>query len=178
VGAAAEGPRPRTGQASSGSSGGRRAESRRERAAKDVDPEELRYAPRPPSRWRWVRRLVALALVVAVVVAGALYAYRWTQDQYYVAASDGKVTIFRGVQADLPLVTLTHIDEVTDIELDTLPAFRAEQVRGGLEASSRANAEQIVENLRELSTPVPTPSPSPSPSPSRSGAADDEEQGT
>lgn len=170
VGAASGGPRPRTGQASSGTGKSRtRGEAKRE-----PDPEELRYAPVPPSKWRWVRRLVALAVVVGVVGAGLFYAYQWTQDQYYVAASDGKVTIYRGVQADVPLVTLQHVDEVTDIELDTLPAFRAEQVEGGLEADSRANAEQIVQNLRDLAV-EPEPSPSPSATPSASRSADDEQ---
>lgn len=172
VGAASGGPRPRTGQASGGTGKSRtRGEAKRER---EPDPEELRYAPVPPSRWRWVRRLVALAVVVGAIAAGLFYAYQWTQDQYYVAASDGKVTIYRGVQADIPLVTLQHVDEVTDIELDTLPAFRAEQVEGGLEADSRANAEQIVENLRDLAV-VPEPTPSPSPTPSASASADDEQ---
>lgn len=174
VGAASGGPRPRTGQASGGTGKSRtRGEAKRER---EPDPEELRYAPVPPSKWRWVRRLVALAVVVGAIAAGLFYAYQWTQDQYYVAASDGKVTIYRGVQADIPLVTLQRVDEVTDIELDTLPAFRAEQVEGGLEADSRANAEQIVENLRDLAVvPEPTPSPSPSPTPSASASADDEQ---
>lgn len=172
VGAASGGPRPRTGQASGGTGKSRtRGEAKRER---EPDPEELRYAPVPPSKWRWVRRLVALAVVVGAIAAGLFYAYQWTQDQYYVAASDGKVTIYRGVQADIPLVTLQRVDEITDIELDTLPAFRAEQVEGGLEADSRANAEQIVENLRDLAV-VPEPSPSPSPTPSASASADDEQ---
>lgn len=172
VGAASGGPRPRTGQGSGGTGKSRtRGEAKRER---EPDPEELRYAPVPPSKWRWVRRLVALAVVVGAIAAGLFYAYQWTQDQYYVAASDGKVTIYRGVQADIPLVTLQRVDEVTDIELDTLPAFRAEQVEGGLEADSRANAEQIVENLRDLAV-VPEPTPSPSPTPSASASADDEQ---
>lgn len=172
VGAASGGPRPRTGQASGGTGKSRtRGEAKRER---EPDPEELRYAPVPPSKWRWVRRLVALAVVVGAIAAGLFYAYQWTQDQYYVAASDGKVTIYRGVQADIPLVTLQRVDEVTDIELDTLPAFRAEQVEGGLEADSRANAEQIVENLRDLAV-VPESTPSPSPTPSASASADDEQ---
>lgn len=172
VGAASGGPRPRTGQASGGTGKSRtRGEAKRER---EPDPEELRYAPVPPSKWRWVRRLVALAVVVGAIAAGLFYAYQWTQDQYYVAASDGKVTIYRGVQADIPLVTLQRVDEVTDIEIDTLPAFRAEQVEGGLEADSRANAEQIVENLRDLAV-VPEPTPSPSPTPSASASADDEQ---
>ncbi|GAA3520393.1 protein phosphatase 2C domain-containing protein [Aeromicrobium panaciterrae] len=125
-----------------------------------IDPEEIRYAPRPPSRRRWLR-WTALGVVLAVIlgVAGAV-AYNWSQNQYFVASYQGKVTIFKGVQADIPGVTLQHVDEVTDVELSTLPDFRRKQVRDGIEASSRAEAEQIVDNLDQVAIkPTPTPTP-------------------
>lgn len=170
VGSAAEGPRARSGQPATGGRTRTSREERKERRReKDVDPEELRYAPRPPSRWRWVRRLAALVVVLAILAAGALYAYRWSQDQYFVGTSDGKVTVYRGVQAELPLITLKHVEKVTDVELSTLPRFRADQVRDGIEASSRAEADTIVQKLRGFVVePEPTASPSPSPSPSPS----------
>ena len=121
-----------------------------------VDPEELRYAPRPPSGWRWVRRVTVVVAVLAILVAGAIVGYRWTQDQFFVAAHQGHVTIYRGVMADIPGVTLQHVEQTTDIEMDTLPDFRRQQVDAGIEASSRADADRIVAELEES---VPEPSP-------------------
>ena len=116
-----------------------------------VDPEELRYAPRPPSRlaldparrWRSSRCSRSSSL-------GAVVGYRWTQDQYFVADHEGHVTIYRGVMADIPGVTLQHVEQATDIAMDSLPEFRRQQVDAGIEASSRADADRIVAELEEL----------------------------
>ena len=152
VGAAAGGPRPRTGHEA-----GHTAVDEEPVA---VDPEELRYAPRPPSGWRWFRRITAAVVVLAILGVGAFVGYRWTQDQFFVAAHQGQVAIYRGVMADIPGVTLQRVEETTDIEMDSLPEFRRQQVDAGIEASSRADADRIV---AELEDSVPEPSPSPSP---------------
>ncbi len=151
VGAAANQARPRTSHAANPTTTESQA----------IDLEEIRYAPRPPSRMRWLRwAAVGLALAVILGIAGAV-AYNWSQSQYFVASHDGKVTIYKGVQADIPGITLQHVDEVTDVDVSTLPDYRAKQVRDGIEASSRSEAEQIVDNLDQVAIkPTPTPSPS------------------
>jgi protein phosphatase len=152
VGAAAGKPRPRTGHEAG-------HDTTEEPVA--VDPEELRYAPRPPGRWRWFMRISAVVVVLAILAVAAVLGYRWTQDQYFVAAHEGNVTIYRGVMADIPGISLQNVDEVTEIAMDSLPEFRRQQVEAGIEASSRSDAERIVAELEES---VPEPSPSPSPS--------------
>ena len=166
VGAAAGSPRARTGHAAGHADG----------ADDDpvaVDPEELRYAPRPPTRWRWIMRVTAVVAVLAILAVGAIVGYRWTQDQFFVAAHQGNVTIYRGVMADLPGVTLQHVEKSTDIAMDSLPEFRRQQVDAGIEASSRADADRIVAEL-EASVPA---EPSPSPSPSDQGEDEDKAAG-
>ena len=64
----------------------------------------------------WPPSLLGLAWVV--LAAG----WSWSQQQFYVAEDDGKVAIFRGIDASLPGVSLSHPYEVTDVELD--PAQR------------------------------------------------------
>lgn len=159
VGAAAGQARPRTGEGTSGSDSATTTSA-------EYDPEELRYAPRPPSRMRWLRWAAVLVLVALIVGAGGAWAYNWSQKQYFVAAQDGKVAIFKGVQADIPGITLQHVEQVTDVELETLPKFRRQQVEAGIEASSKADAEKTVAELDQLAIqPTPTPSPSPSSKP-------------
>jgi serine/threonine protein phosphatase PrpC len=155
VGAAAGSPRARTGHAAGHPDG-----SDDEPVA--VDPEELRYAPRPPGRWRWIMRVTAVVAAVAILATAAIVGYRWTQDQYFVAAHQGNVTIYRGVMADIPGITLQHVEQSTDIAMDSLPEFRRQQVDAGIEASSRADAERIVAELEESVPAEPSPSPSPS----------------
>jgi serine/threonine protein phosphatase PrpC len=157
VGAAAGQPRPRTGLASVAAE---------DVPAKPLDPEEVRYMPRPPSSRRWLRWTVALLVLAAILGGIGKVTYDWTQKQYFVAADNGKVTIFRGVQAQFPGVKLQHVDTVTDIEITTLPEFRQKQVRAGIEASSHEDAQSIVANLDQFVTPKPTPTPTPTKKPS------------
>ena len=77
----------------------------------------------------------------------AAAAYSWSQDQYYVSDHDGRVTIFRGVDANLPGLTLQRPYEQSSIELDTLSDYDARQVREGIEANSLDDARRTVENL-------------------------------
>jgi protein phosphatase len=135
----------------------------------DLDPEELRYAPRAPRRFVWLRRLgIALALLLVAGVVVAL-GYRWTQSQYYVAAYHDKVAIYKGVQAQVPGVRMHSVAEETGVPLESLPAYRAEQVRTGIGAEDITDARDIVSRLHELARVCPTPKPASSPSAGASG---------
>ena len=67
-----------------------------------VDPEEMRYAPRPPRRFTWARRIAVLAVIAILVAIVAIAGYKWSQSQYYVADDGDEVAIFRGVEANVP----------------------------------------------------------------------------
>jgi PPM family protein phosphatase len=107
-----------------------------------------------------------VAVVALILAAGGAWAYNWSQKQYFVAAQDGKVTIFKGVQEDIPGITLQHVEQVTTVELSALPEFRRQQVEAGIEASSKADAEKTVAELDQLAVqPTPTPSKTPTTKP-------------
>ena len=134
-----------------------------------ADPEELRYAPRPPSNRRGLRLLVALSLVIAALTGAAAWAYDWSQRQYFVAANGDKVAIFSGVPLTVPWVELSHVEETTTISVAALPRFQRERVTAGIGADSRAQAEKIIAELQADSAPSPaspaTPGPTPGPAP-------------
>lgn len=140
-------------------------------APEPLDPEALRYAPRPPRRFLWVRRLLVLAVVLALIVLGGRYLYNVSQEQYYVAPADGSVAIYRGVQADLPGIALHSVHETTDIEMTDLPSSYQRKVRDGIQADDLPAAHRIIENLRgfavcgDEATPPPAPSPTATPKP-------------
>jgi hypothetical protein len=113
-----------------------------------VDPEELRYAPREPRRFRWLFRGVVLLVLLAVVAIAANLSYTWSQRQYYVAAYEGRVAIYRGVQADLPGVSLHHMYETEALLLSQLPSFRRSQVLDGMQADDLDHARSIVDQLK------------------------------
>jgi serine/threonine protein phosphatase PrpC len=115
----------------------------------DTDPETARYAPRPPRRHPWLRRgLVLLGLVGFAWMVGAA-AWGWSQHQYYVGEQDGVVTIFRGVQADVPGFDLSHPYETTNLRVDQLDTSSARSVQQGLGAGSLFEAERTVQRLAD-----------------------------
>ena len=178
VGAAAEQPR-RAGASSKSFFRGHRSGDTGEMepvpgTGEPVDPEELRYAPRAPRRFTWLRRVVVLLVLLGLLSFGSMAAYGWTQKQYYVAVSDSKVAIFRGIQADLPGLTLSRLHSTSRVTLESLPEYRAEQVRDGISADDLEDARRIVANINELARVCPTPSPSPSPSAEPTGKGDRE----
>lgn len=116
----------------------------------DIDPEELRYAPREPRRFRWLVRGIILLVVLGVIAGLAKVAYDWTQKQYYVSASGDNVAIFKGIQADLPMVTMHEVYETDPLLLTQLPDYRREQVVEGLAADDLDDARAIVRQLTQM----------------------------
>jgi protein phosphatase len=116
-------------------------------AADPIDPEEFRYAPRAPRRFAWLRRLLVMLFLVGVVWVLAAGAWSWSQRQYYVGEYDGQVTIYRGVNADLPGVELSHPYETSDVALAELSEYDQNQVRDGIGLGDLESARRTVGNL-------------------------------
>ena len=85
---------------------------------------------------------------------GASAAYAWTQRQYYVGAHDGKVTIFRGIDASLPGISLKEPYEESDIELAMLSRIDAEAVREGIDAEDYDDAKRVVGDIASQADPA------------------------
>jgi protein phosphatase len=86
-------------------------------------------------------------VVLGVIWIGAAIAWSWTQDQFYVGEQNGKVTIFRGVDADVPGVDLSTPYETTDISVDDLAAYDQDAVSEGIGVGDLAAAHDAVANL-------------------------------
>jgi serine/threonine protein phosphatase PrpC len=144
----------------------------------------------PSSRRTTVLRVAALLVVAAVVVAGGSYAaYAWSQQRYFLAAQDGVVTVFRGVDQNVGPVSLSSAEFGTTIPVQDLPPSYQASLEDGIAVDDRAAAEARVSDLRLQATAcrwarangetcrtvpatwtAPTPSPSGTPTPSGSGS--------
>ncbi len=153
VGSATEQPRPPTRHAGTGTGTALADDDDRvdgDRVDGDRDAEELRYAPRSYRRGRWLVNLVLAVVVVGLVGSGLMWAYDWSQGRFYVTESDGSVAIFRGIQQDVPGITLSELHEDTALSIDDLPEYSQEEVRDGIAVDDLAAAHDKVRQLQEL----------------------------
>ncbi|GIG30384.1 PP2C family protein-serine/threonine phosphatase [Cellulomonas marina] len=127
-----------------------------------------------PRRRRWRGPLLAVVLVL-LVAGGLAGAYAWTQTQYFVGASDGRVAVFRGLPDDLGPLRLSSVVERSSVQVEDLPVYQREQLEDTIAAASLAAARGVVDNLEEQVAQDEARqralSPSPSPSPSASATA-------
>ena len=112
-----------------------------------ADPEAVRYAPIAPSRYTWLSRLLALAVVVGGLWLIGAGAWSWSQDQFYVGEDNGTVVIFRGLDTSLPGIDLSHPYQTSNVTLDRLCDFDADKVREGIDVDSLDDAHDTVSNL-------------------------------
>ena len=101
----------------------------------------------PRRRGRLVAAIVALVALAALAVA-AVIGWTWSQNQYFIKDSGGRITLYQGVDADLGPLHLSHERERSDIPTADLPEFWRTKVTSGIETSSEKEATATLERLR------------------------------
>lgn len=124
------------------------------------------------------KRLAVFAAAVVALMLLALAAQAVIGTQYYVGENRGRVTIFRGVPANIAGFRLSRVVDRTDLETSSLPEAVRSDLEKGIDAQGVRDARQIIANLRDLrsgrGSPETSPSPgstapSPSPTPRSTG---------
>ncbi|MCL2467305.1 MAG: Stp1/IreP family PP2C-type Ser/Thr phosphatase [Micrococcales bacterium] len=134
----------------------------------DDEDDEERPGRRRGGLFVWIVAAVAVLVVVAAGGGG----YWLTQTQYYVGVDGGEVVVFRGVDASLGPLSLSHVVERTGIQADELSPYVRGQVGATIHADDLAGARLQVELIRQ-ELPEPTTSPEPEPEPSGENGSDD-----
>ena len=116
-----------------------------------IDPEDYRYAPLAPRRFTWVRRIMAVAVLLGLVWVALASAYWWTQQQYYVAEHEGQVAVYRGIDG---FPGLSSVYRTSDLPVDDLPEAAQSDVEEGIGADDYEDATEIVRNLAERTMPA------------------------
>jgi len=109
---------------------------------------QARFPARPaPPRRRWVRTVVWLVVILAVI-GGGLFAVKryWVDRQWYVGESGGNVALYRGIPAQ-PLgfelsTVVAEYEEIPAARVTRFPEWR--DLEQGITAESEADARAII----------------------------------
>lgn len=126
----------------------------------DLDPEQLRYAPRAPRRYLWLRRLLVTAVVLGLLVVAGTVFRGWAQQQYYVGDDDGDVVVFRGLSVEVPWISPREVAATTGLRVEDLQDVEARAVRAGIPVAGVEAGRRKAGELR-LACPDTTGTPNP-----------------
>jgi protein phosphatase len=139
------------------------------------DDDDYEPGPRASRRAAKRRRLwpvLTSVLGVGVVVAGVggYFGWQWTQEKFFVGATEGEVVVFQGIRQEVGPLRFFQVAERTGKPLSRLSAPDQEMIKDGIEVTSVAEGLTKINNLKfttEEAAASPTASASPSPTPTR-----------
>jgi serine/threonine protein phosphatase PrpC len=153
VGGAAASDRGNTTVADSSTPAARASALQAPRAAQPQSDPADGYDREAEPKGHPVRTGLLVLVLVAVLGGGLGLGYQYTQDQFYVGATDGgQLAVFRGVPGQIAGLDLSSVDEIGQARLTDLTAVAQERVKQGIHADDRPDA---VRRLAELTDDSP-----------------------
>jgi protein phosphatase len=112
----------------------------------------------PSARRRPLRLLLVAVIALLVLVAGAIGTYFWALQHWFVgvdgSGENEQVAVFRGLNASVLGVDFFQVDEDTGMLVTDLEAAARNRVRGGIPADDAADADRILDSLRDQRLPL------------------------
>ncbi len=87
-------------------------------------------------------------VLLILILGGGFAAWSYTQHQYYVGESGGRVAIFRGVNQDVAGISLSRVYRRTDIPIGQVTTDDRQQIMSTITATSLADANKTVNSIR------------------------------
>jgi protein phosphatase len=124
------------------------------------EPEADGYDGDPEPRGHPVRTTLLVVVLLAVLGGGLWVGYQYTQDQYYVGATDaGQLAVFRGVPGQIAGLDLSSVNETSGTRLDDLTSVAQERVKQGIHADDQPDAQHRLAELTDNSPGNPNLKP-------------------
>ncbi len=114
------------------------------------DPERARYQLRVPKKWRWVRTLVILVVLLGLIFGAGFAVWHYSKTQYYVGPNLTKVGIYQGVPDRIAGLQLSKLVEESDVEIADLPKFYQQRVQDTIHANDLKAARDTIAELKAL----------------------------
>lgn len=109
--------------------------------------EKILTETRRSIRWRKVRQLITVLLLIALATFGVKLAYDYTQTRYYVGVKNEQVIIYKGIKEALGPLKFSSPYETTDIFINELNSYQIDLLNRTISAESLADAKRIVKLL-------------------------------
>ncbi|GIF11571.1 PP2C family protein-serine/threonine phosphatase [Actinoplanes teichomyceticus] len=154
VGGAASLDRGNTTVADSSTPASRAAALKQSPPRPPAQPETEGFDREPEPAGHPVRTTLLVLLLLGVLGGGLWAGWQYTQDQYYVGATEGgQLAIFRGVPGRIAGLDLSSVSETSTVRLDDLTTVAQERVKEGIHADSQLDARTM---LTELTSEEPS----------------------
>ncbi len=117
-----------------------------------LDPEQARYQPRKPKKWRWLRTMAVGLLVIVLLIGAGFGVWRYTMTQYYVGPNLTKVGIYQGVPDRIGGLQLSKLVEESEVQIADLPKFYQLELQDTIRAKDLNAARDTIDELKALAT--------------------------
>ncbi|GLW33978.1 PP2C family protein-serine/threonine phosphatase [Actinoplanes regularis] len=125
-----------------------RAAALKQQPPRPAQPETEGYDRDPEPTGHPVRTSLLVLLVLGLLGGGLWAGWKYTQDQYYVGATEaGQLAIFRGVPGQIAGLDLSAVSETSTVRLDDLTTVAQERVKQGIHAASENDARGMLTDL-------------------------------
>ncbi|KUL26463.1 PP2C family protein-serine/threonine phosphatase [Actinoplanes awajinensis] len=125
-----------------------RAAALKQPPPRPAQPESDGYDREPEPAGHPVRTTLLVLLLLGVLGGGLWAGWQYTQDQYYVGATDsGQLAIFQGVPGQIAGLDLSTVSETSTVRLDDLTSVAQERVKQGIHAESQHDARSVLTEL-------------------------------
>lgn len=124
--------------------------------------------PRDRARRVPVRALIWVLAVIVLGLGAWLGVRAWVNNSYFVGVSDGVVAIYRGLPTEFAGIELNHVEERSDIPLDSVAEYYKPRLREGIRVENLAAAREVLKVVPfQAPSPGTTPTPTPTPTPAK-----------
>ena len=112
--------------------------------------ERIMKETRSRVRWRKIRGLTIVFLLIALAGFVANTAYNYTQTRYFIAENQGYVTIYQGIRESFGPFVFNRIYERTDISVDSLNSYQQQLVDRSISGESLEDIMTKLATLQEV----------------------------
>lgn len=109
----------------------------------------------------WLSAVAWVLAAVALATAAWFGLLSYARAQAYVIAEDGRIAVYRGLSGSFAGLTMSWLEQRTEVEVDKLPVVLVERLEDGVATDGLDAAFELVAEYRALASDDSTPAAAP-----------------